>query len=106
VFIDYRALIRYRIHETNVHGQLNIFSFYALKERLKLIMNGWFYHQAKSYLTLLPTHSAESKIYRLYTKNYFTRMYVLFRFNFSLIRSNKKALQFFMLSLLPLRNKK
>lgn len=106
VFIDDRALIRYRIHETNVHGQLNVFSFYALKERLKLIMNGWFYYQANSFLTLLPTHSTESKIYRLYTKNYFTRMYVLLRYNFTLIRSPIKALQFFIVSLLPFKNKK
>jgi len=106
VFIDDRAFMRYRIHQTNVHGQLNTFSFYALKERLKLIMNGWFYYQAKGFVTLLPSHSTESKIYRLYTKNFFTRMYVIFRFNFSLMRSNKKALQFFMLSMLPIRNKK
>lgn len=106
VFIDDRAFMRYRIHQTNVHGQLNTFSFYAIKERLKLIMNGWFYYQAKGFETLLPNHSTEAKIYRLYTKNYFTRMYVIFRFNFSLMRSNKKALQFFVLSMLPLRNKK
>ncbi|WP_396217715.1 glycosyltransferase, partial [Flavobacterium sp.] len=52
VFIDDRAFMRYRIHQTNVHGQLNTFSFYALKERLKLIMNGWFYYQAKGYVNL------------------------------------------------------
>lgn len=103
VFIDDRAFMRYRIHQTNVHGQLNTFSFYALKERLKLIMNGWFYYQAKGFVNLLPSHSTEAKIYRLYTKNYFTRMYVIFRFNFSLIRSNKKALQFFVLSMLPIK---
>jgi rhamnosyltransferase len=105
VFIDDRAFIRYRIHETNVHGQLNTFTFYALKERLKLIMNGWFYYQAKSFLTLLPSHSTESKIYRLYTKNYFTRMYVIFRYNFTLIRSPIKAIQFFIVSLLPIKTK-
>jgi len=106
VFIDKRAFILYRIHDTNVHGQLNSFSLYAIKERLKLIMNGWFYYQAKGFITLLPSNSTESKIYRLYTKNFFTRMYVIYRFNFSLMRSNKKALQFFMLSMLPIRNKK
>jgi rhamnosyltransferase len=106
VFIDDRAFMRYRIHQTNVHGQLNTFSFYAIKERLKLIMNGWFYYQAKGFETLLPNNSTEAKIYRLYTENYFTRMYVIIRFNFSLMRSNKKALQFFVLSMLPIRNKK
>lgn len=106
VFIDDRAFMQYRIHQTNVHGQLNTFSFYAIKERLKLIMNGWFYYQAKGFETLLPNNSTEAEIYRLYTKNYFTRMYIIFRFNFSLMRSNKKALQFFVLSMLPIRNKK
>ena len=105
VFIDNRAFILYRIHDSNVHGQLNTLSFYAIKQRLKLIINGWFYYQAKGFETLLPNNSTEAKIYRLYTKNYFTRMYIIFRFNFSLMRSNKKALQFFVLSMLPIRNK-
>ena len=105
VFIDDRAFMRYRIHQTNVHGQLNTFSFYALKERLKLIMNGWFYYQAKGFVNLLSSNSTEAKIYRLYTKNYFTRMYVIFRFNFSLIRSPVKAIQFFIVSLLPIKTK-
>lgn len=103
VAIDNRAFILYRIHETNVHGQLNTLSIFAIKERLKLIANGWYYHHAKGFINLLPTNSTEVKIYRLYTKNYFTRLYVLFRYNFSLIRSTKKAFQFFLVSLLPLK---
>jgi rhamnosyltransferase len=106
VFIDDRAFIKYRIHETNVHGQLNTFSFYALKERLRLIINGWYYYQAKGFVTILPINSRQSKIYRLYTKNIISRIYVIFRFNFSLIRSTKKGLQFFLLSILPITNKK
>lgn len=106
VFIDDRAFIKYRIHETNVHGELNTFSFNAIIQRLKLIMNGWFYYQAKGFVTLLPIQSTEAKIYQLYTKNYFTRLYVILRFNFSLIRSNKKGLQFFLLSMLPIMIKK
>lgn len=105
VAIDNRAFILYRIHETNVHGQLNALSIFAIKERLKLIANGWYYHQAKGFINLLPLNSNEVKIYRLYTKNYFTRLYVLFRYNFSLIRSTKKAFQFFLVSLIPLKNK-
>lgn len=106
VFIDDRAFIKYRIHQTNVHGQLNTFSFNAIIQRLKLIMNGWFYYQAKGFVTLLPIQSTKAKIYQLYSKNYFTRMYVIFRYNFSLMRSNKKGLQFFLLSMLPIINKK
>lgn len=106
VSIDQRAYIQYRIHETNVHGLLNTFSFYSLKERFKLIMNGWFYYHAGVFAPLLRNDSIESKIYRLYTKNYFTRVYVIFKYNFQLMRSNKKALQFFLISLLPLSIKK
>lgn len=102
VFSDNRAFILYRIHDSNVHGQLNSFSFYAIKERLKLIFHGWYFHHAKGFINLLPPHSKEAIIYRLYTKNYFTRIYVIFRYNFCLMRTKKKALQFFMLSCLPL----
>ena len=105
VVIDNRAFILYRIHESNIHGQLNTLSVFAIKERLKLIASGWYYHQAKGFINLLPLNSNEVKIYRLYTKNYFTRLYVLFRYNFSLIRSTKKAFQFFLVSLIPLKNK-
>jgi rhamnosyltransferase len=104
VTIDNRAFILYRIHETNIHGQLNILSIFAIKERLKLVANGWYYHHAKGFINFLPLNSKEIKIYKWYTKNYFTRLYVLFRYNFSLIRSTKKAFQFFLVSLIPLKN--
>lgn len=106
VAIDSNAYILYRVHETNVHGQLNTLSFYAIKERIKLISNGWYYIHAKGFMTLLQHNSVENKIYRMYSKNYFTRLYVILRYNFSLIRSSKKAIQFFIISLLPIRIKK
>jgi rhamnosyltransferase len=102
VIIDKNAYILYRVHETNVHGQLNAFTFFAIKERIKLIKNGWYFKQAEGFMTLLCPNSYEYKIYRLYTQNYFTRLYVLLRHNFSLIRSPKKAIQFFIISLFPL----
>lgn len=103
VVIDKNAYILYRIHDTNVHGQLNTFSFYAIKERLRLITEGWYFKQAKGFMSLLYPNSVEYKIYSLYSKNYFTRLYIILRYNFSLIRSPKKAIQFFIISLLPLR---
>lgn len=103
VVIDKNAFILYRIHDTNVHGQLNTFSFYAIKERLRLITEGWYFKQAKGFMSLLYPNSDEYKIYSLYSKNYFTRLYIILRYNFSLIRSPKKAIQFFIISLLPLR---
>jgi rhamnosyltransferase len=103
VVIDKNAYIIYRVHDTNVHGQLNTFSLYAIKERLRLIKEGWYFKQAKGFMSLLYPNSDEYKIYRWYSKNYFTRLYVVLRYNFSLIRSPKKAIQFFIISLLPIR---
>ncbi len=103
VVIDKNAYIFYRVHDTNVHGQLNIVSLFAIKERLKLIKEGWYFKQAEGFKSLLNPNSNEYKIYELYSKNYFTRLYVILRYNFSLIRSPKKAIQFFIISLLPLR---
>lgn len=103
VVMDENAYILYRVHDTNVHGQLNTFSLYAIRERLKLIKEGWYFKQAKGFVKLLYPGSDEYKIYKLYSKNYITRLYVIFRYNFSLIRSPKKAIQFFIISLLPLR---
>jgi rhamnosyltransferase len=103
VVIDENAYILYRVHDTNVHGQLNTFSLYAIKERLKLIKEGWYFKQAEGFVNLLYADSEEYKIYKMYSKNYFTRIYVILRYNFSLIRSPKKAIQFFIISLLPLK---
>jgi rhamnosyltransferase len=103
VVMDENAYILYRVHDTNVHGQLNKFSLYAIRERLRLIKEGWYFKQAKGFVKLLYPDSDEYKIYKLYSKNYFTRLYVILRYNFSLIRSPKKAIQFFIISLLPLR---
>lgn len=103
VFIDESAHILYRVHEKNVHGHLNTFSYFAIRERLKLIRRGWYLRQAEGFMSLCAPNSEEYRIYTLYTKNYFTRMFVLLRYNFSLIRSPFKAFQFFLVSLLPTR---
>jgi rhamnosyltransferase len=103
VSIDNNAYIKYRIHTDNVHGQLNKNSLYAIKERLKLIKNGWYFQQIKGYKNFLTPGSLESEIYHLYTKNYFSRLYVLLRYNFQLMRSSKKFIQFFVISLLPIK---
>ena len=72
VVMDENAYILYRVHDTNVHGQLNTFSLYAIKERLRLIKEGWYLNQAKGFMSLLYPNSEEYKIYRLY---FFRRQY-------------------------------
>jgi rhamnosyltransferase len=101
VFIDKRSFILYRIHETNVHGQLNNTTLSAVIKRLKLIVNGWYFFQAKGFIKLLPSNSKEAQIYRWYMMNYFTRLFIVLKYNFSLIRSLKKTIQFFLLSSIP-----
>jgi rhamnosyltransferase len=105
VFFDPDSFIYYRIHDTNAHGQLNSFTMYAIIERLKFIANGWYIIQSKGFINLLPSLSEEAKIYKLYNKNYATRIYMLLRYNFKLIRSPIKAIQFFIISILPIQTK-
>lgn len=106
VSIDRNAFILYRIHDNNVHGQLNINSIYAAKERLRLVKEGWYFENIKGFMQLTPENSKERAIYRLYSQNYFTRLFVLFKYNFEMMRSYKKFIQFFIVSLLPLKYKK
>lgn len=103
VSIDNNAYITYRIHANNSYGQVNKISISAIKERLKYIKNGWYFNHIKEFSEFVTPNSVESKIYQLYTKNYFTRLYVLLRYNFELMRSSKKFIQFFIISLLPIR---
>ena len=78
--MDENAYILYRVHDTNVHGQLNTFSLYAISERLRLIKEGWYFKQANGFVKLLNPDSDEHKIYKLYSKNYFTRLYIILRY--------------------------
>jgi rhamnosyltransferase len=103
---DRNAYILYRIHENNVHGQLNTNSFFAIKQRLRLVKEGWYFFQLKYFIHFFPKGSTESRIYELYIKNYFTRFYILLRYNFCLMRNPKKFIQFFVVSLLPIRLEK
>jgi len=103
VSIDSNAYITYRIHANNAYGQVNKISISAIKERLKYIKNGWYFKHIKGFSEFITPESVESKIYHLYAKNYFSRLYVLLRYNFELLRSSKKFIQFFIISLLPIR---
>jgi rhamnosyltransferase len=103
VSIDSNAYITYRIHANNSYGQVNKTSISAIKERLKYIKNGWYFNHIKEFNEFITQDTIESKIYHLYSKNYFSRLYVLLRYNFELMRSSKKFIQFFIISLLPMR---
>ena len=46
VYTDNRAFILYRIHNANVHGQLDSLILYAIKDRSSLIAGGWYLSQS------------------------------------------------------------
>lgn len=101
VFIDQNSYILYRIHTENVHGQLNINSFNSLLKRLDFVKNGWYFKQIEGFSKLLNIDSIEYNIYKLYSKNFFTRIWILIKCNCQLIRSKRKFVKFILVSLLP-----
>jgi rhamnosyltransferase len=102
VIVDNKANIKYRMHANNLHGFLNKKNFSASIERLKIIQSGWYDEHIKGFNQLVKQNSIESYIYLMYTKNYFTRIFIVAKYNFSLNRSFKKSIQFFIISALPL----
>ena len=105
VFIDHNSYILYRIHQTNIHGQLNLNNFNAIKKRIQLIKSGWYYNHTNNFKQLILHNTDLLYIYNMYNKNVFTRFYILLKYNFKLMRSNKKFIKFFILSII-LKTKK
>jgi rhamnosyltransferase len=101
VFIDPEPKILYRIHDSNVHGHLNTFSLSSLNERFELVRHGWYMHQINGFMPLLTPGSKAYEIYELYQKNWASRVYIIFKYNFSLLRSQVKLFQFALLSMIP-----
>lgn len=101
VIIDKNAGIIYRIHSENVHGQLNTNSLNSFVKRLDFILNGWYFKQLEGFTQLLNPNSIEYNIYYLYSKNLFTRFWILIKYNSQLIRSKRKFVKFAIVSILP-----
>jgi rhamnosyltransferase len=106
VFIDDQAYIHYRIHKNNVHGQLNKNSLSSLRKRISYVLSGWYNHQINGFINFLDPKSIEYRIYLDYNDNWFSRLYVLLKYNFQLMRSKKKFIKFFILSLIGFKKKK
>jgi rhamnosyltransferase len=99
VFIDSDSYILYRIHDNNVHGQLNLNTYNSFKERLNLLKSGWYYHHIFNFIKL-NNHNVEiDYIYRMYSKNVITRLVILIKYNFNLMRSKRKFIVFLITSL-------
>ncbi|WP_431610999.1 glycosyltransferase [Chryseobacterium sp. 'Rf worker isolate 10'] len=106
VFIDSNSYINYRIHEQNVHGHMNKISLKMVKERTKLFFDGWYYNHARNYKKLLSPNSEEYKILDSFTKSYFSRVKVLLKYNFQLMRDNKKFLMFLFFTMINFKSEK
>jgi rhamnosyltransferase len=101
VFIDDESHILYRIHESNVHGQLNTNSISAYLKRFSLIFDQWYFIQSHHFSQFLDTKSEEYFIYKMYNQSWFSRFWIILRYNFKLMRSRKKFIQFVIVSLIP-----
>ena len=101
VVIDSTSQILYRIHRNNVHGHLNVSSIASFLTKLRMVRDGWYLHHMDGFAQLLDKNSLEHNIIQLYSRGVFFRIFVLMKYNFSLIRSPLKFLQFALLSFLP-----
>ncbi len=99
--------ILYRIHDTNVHGQLNTFTLKSVFRRIQMVRNGWYLSNSENYAKYINVEYEEFQIYKLYCKNFFTRIQVCLKYNFKLMRSPKKFFMFMFVSLFftPYSNK-
>eukprot|EP01133_Synstelium_polycarpum_P004770 gene4770-5557_t len=88
------------IHNNNVHGHLNTFSFSSLRTRLRLVREGWYLGHIEGFFQLIRKGSKEETIYNLYQSGVFTRLYLCIRYNFQLMRNPVKFINFALLAFL------
>lgn len=100
VVIDPKPYILYRLHTENVHGHLNKLTWKTIVDKSSQVLNGYYQHHAEHLITALDKKSEEYNIYKLFLKNYFTRNYIVWKYNTQLMRDNKKFLVFALLNLI------
>lgn len=103
VVIDGQSHIHYRLHETNVHGHLNKLSWATVKEKSAEVFKGYYQSHAVNYIKYLNKNSEAYYIYKKFLSGYFSRNFVIWRYNFQLMRDKKKFLIFALLNLLKFR---
>ena len=100
VVIDSNSYINYRIHDSNVHGSMNLFSISAFFKKIKLFYSGWYTIQTSNYCNyILKEDTIEKYIYSQYNKNWFTRIRILLKYNHKLFRSKKKFFIFLLFNI-------
>jgi len=103
VVIDGNSYIHYRLHDNNVHGHLNKLSFSTFKEKSIQVLKGYYQRHANYNIQYLQPDSEDFKIYSKFLGTYFQRNSVIWKYNTSLMRDNKKFLIFAVLNLLKLK---
>jgi rhamnosyltransferase len=100
--IDKESYIHYRIHENNVHGDMNTISLYSIFKRIKFVFNDWYLESSKGYLQFCNKDSLEFEILTKFVSGYFNRIFILIKFNKNLMRSKLKFLKFFSINIFKL----
>jgi rhamnosyltransferase len=95
VIIDSNSYILYRIHDSNVHGTMNLISINAFKSKIKLFYSGWYNINALNFCKYLlhPTDKAYF-IFTQFNTNWFSRNSIILKYNFQLFRSKRKFIIF------------
>lgn len=101
VVIDGNSYIYYRIHNNNVHGHLNQLNFKTVYERYSKVINGYYQNHAMNYIKYIGKNTETEEIYNWFLRNYFTRNFIIWKYNLQLMRDPKK---FFIFALLNLVN--
>jgi rhamnosyltransferase len=98
VYIDENSFILYRIHDSNVHGAL------TLSDRFRLFKENWYQIQSENFQRyFLNEFSEEYTIYEQFNANWLSRIYVLTKYNFLLMRSKRKFVIFYILNIFTIR---
>lgn len=103
VVIDGNSYILYRLHQENVHGHLNKLTWNTIKEKSTQVFNGYYQNHIKNYIQYLDKDSTEYKIYTQFLKGYFSRNWMILKYNKELMRDNKKFLIFAFLNILKIK---
>jgi rhamnosyltransferase len=101
--IDKESNIYYRIHENNVHGEMNSNSIKAYAKRVKFVFSNWYLESSKGYLQFCAKDSVEFKILNKFVFGYFQRIWVLIKFNTQLMKSKSKFCKFFVINALKIK---
>jgi rhamnosyltransferase len=97
--IDKESNIYYRIHENNVHGEMNSNSIKAYIKRASFVFSNWYLESSKGYLQFCAKDSVEFKILTQFVSGYFNRIFILIMFNKNLMRSKLKFFKFFTINI-------